>query len=139
VLPKKNEVPSLLDLASSFLIQTKCPSTFEVFRKDFLEGRVPENVIEHMHTVYKRISLQPTTDLQKFRRVLLVDELSITEEEIQKNIPNILQVILKNLPESISRQSVPPELQHLFTLENIRKIVSELYKGTYTPQIYGGY
>jgi hypothetical protein len=130
VLPKKSEVPSLLDLTSSFLLQTKCPSTFEVFRKTFLEGQVPENVIEHMHVVYKKISLQPTTDLQKFRNALLAEELHVTEEEIQKHIPDILGVVLRDLPESVSRQTVPDELKHLFTVENIRKIVAEHYKGT---------
>jgi len=130
VVPKKKEVPSLLDLTSSFILQTKCPSKFEVFKKDFLEGRVPENVIEHMHVIYRRISLQPTTDLQKFRNALLAEELHITEAEINKHIPDILNVVLRDLTESVSRTKVPTELQHLFTVESIRRITAEYYKGT---------
>ena len=60
-------------------------------------------------------------------RELLVHELDLTQEEIDQHIPDILDILLKDKPTSVSR--VPESLNHLFQKSHIDELIRKYYIG----------
>ena len=62
-------------------------------------------------------------------RELLVHELDLTQEEIDQHIPDILDILLKDKPTSVSRTRVPESLNHLFQKSHIDELIRKYYIG----------
>ncbi len=109
-------VPSLVDIAGTYILNDKCTSTFECFQKQYLEGKIPAQLIEHVHLLYQQLSLRNTTD-QKYRAIL-PDELGIVQEQITKHLPDLLPL-------------APPttEPHRVFSEENVKKMIELHYYG----------
>jgi len=123
VLPSSGEVPTLADIAAKNVIIGQCKTTFPIFKKQHLEGKVPENLIEHLHDTYKIQSLRSGNNEEHFREHILADELGVTQSSLDKHLPDLLHMALIDFEEDNKKwkYSVPTEVQHVFSLENIRK------------------